>query len=266
MTPKLSIAIITYNEAANIQRTLESVAWADEIVVVDSGSADKTVEICRRYTDKVYHQEWLGFGQQKNLAIDKTSGEWILSLDADEPIEPALAEEIRDITSASTSNDGYRIPRKTFFLGKWMKYGGWYPDYNLRLFKKGRGRFKERLVHESIEVEGVVGNTKNAILHYAYPDLASYMQSINKYSSLAADIMHANNISAFQAGCLNILFRPAFTFVYKYFVRFGFLDGKHGLVLNLFHAYYVFAKYAKVWEDTIKVKGQETSGKERTNA
>lgn len=256
MTQKLSIAIITYNEATNIQRTLESVAWADEIVVVDSGSADKTVEICRRYTDKVYHQDWLGFAGQKNLAIDKTTGDWVLSLDADEPIEPALAEEIRGIISSSTSSDGYRIPRKTFFLGKWMKYGGWYPDYNLRLFKKGKGRFKERIVHESIEVEGVVGNTKNAILHYAYPDLASYMQSINKYSSLAADIMHTNGISAFKAGCLNILFRPAFTFLYKYFVRLGFLDGKHGLILNLFHTYYVFAKYAKAWEYAIRGKGQ----------
>jgi glycosyltransferase involved in cell wall biosynthesis len=248
MPVRLSIALITYNEEKNIQRTLESVKWADEIVVVDSGSTDGTAAICREYGAKVVHQNWLGFARQKNLAIDRTSGDWVLSLDADEPIEPELAQEIRSIITSSQPLDGYRIPRKTFFLGKQVRHGGWYPDYNLRLFRKGRGRFEERVVHEAIRVQGRIGNAEHAILHHAYPDLASYMDSINRYSSLAVDVMREKGISRVQAGWINILFRPVLTFVLKYFLRFGFLDGKHGLVLNLFHSYYVFAKYAKAWE------------------
>lgn len=255
MTPKLSVTIITYNEEANIRRTLESVKWADEIVVVDSGSTDRTVEICREYTDRIFHQDWLGFARQKNFAIGKTEGDWVLSLDADEPIEPALADEIRGIISSSRSFDGYRIPRRTFFLGKQIKHGGWYPDYNLRLFRRGKGSFEDRTVHEAIRVPGSVGKTLHAIEHYAYQDLASYMTSINKYSSLAVDVMEEKGISAFKASWMNIMFRPVLTFVLKYFIRLGFLDGKHGLVLNLFHSYYVFAKYAKAWE-YCKSKGQ----------
>jgi glycosyltransferase involved in cell wall biosynthesis len=246
--PKLSVAIITYNENQNIRRTIESVKWADEIVIVDSGSTDGTTAICREYTDKVIHQDWLGFARQKNLAIDNTSGDWILSIDADEPVEPELAGEINTIIASPDALDGYYIPRKTFFLGKQVHYGGWYPDYNLRLFRKGKGRFEERAVHEAIRLQGTAGLTRYALLHYAYPDLASYMSSINKYSSLAVTVMGEKGISSFKAGVINILFRPVFTFILKYFLRFGFLDGKHGLVLNLFHSYYVFAKYAKAWE------------------
>jgi glycosyltransferase involved in cell wall biosynthesis len=248
MTQKLSVAIITYNEEANIRRTLESVKWADEIVVVDSGSTDRTTSICREYTDKVMHQDWLGFAQQKNAAIGKTSGDWVLSLDADEPVEPALAEEIRTIIASPEARDGYRIPRKTFFLGEQIRHGGWYPDYNLRLFKKGKGTFEERHVHEAIKVRGTLGCTQHAILHYAYPDLSSYMASINKYSSLSVEVMEKKGITGFTGSMAAILFHPVYTFVLKYVLRLGFLDGKHGLVLNLFHAYYVFAKYAKAWE------------------
>ena len=248
MSARLSITIITLNEEANIRRTLESVQWADEIIVLDSGSTDRTVEICREFTDKVYHQDWLGFGRQKNAAIDKATGDWVLSLDADEPVEPELAAEIREIIASPGANDGYQVPRKTFFLGKWIKHGGWYPDYNLRLFRKGKGRFEERAVHESIKVQGTIGRTGYAIEHYAYPDLGLYMASINKYSSLAVTVMSQRGIPPFKAGWINILLRPLFTFVFKYIFRLGFLDGKHGLVLNIFHAYYVFAKYAKAWE------------------
>ncbi len=248
MTQKLSVAIITCNEESNIRRTLESIKWADEIVVVDSGSTDKTTDICREYTDKVIHQDWLGFSRQKNLAIEKTSGDWVLSLDADEPIEQALAEEIRGIISSPDSLDGYRVPRKTFFLGKQVRYGGWYPDYNLRLFRRGKGRFEDRAVHEAIKVQGMIGNTRHALLHYAYPDIASYMSSIDKYSSLAVSVMAEKGISDYKSGWVNILFRPMLTFALKYIFRLGFLDGKRGLVLNLFHSYYVFAKYAKAWE------------------
>jgi len=260
LKPRLSVALITLNEEANIRRTLESIAWADEIVVVDSGSIDRTVAICREYTDKVIHQEWLGFAQQKNFAIDSTTGDWILSLDADEPIEPELAEEIHSLMGSPAAADGYRIPRKTFFLGKQIRYGGWYPDRNLRLFKKGAGRFEERAVHEAIKVRGPVGNTQHAILHYAYPDLASYMSSINKYSSLAVNVMAEKGIGRYKASWVNIVFRPMGTFAIKYFLRLGFLDGKHGLILNFFHSYYVFAKYAKAWEHAKQGSGARVQG------
>jgi len=248
MTASLSVAIITRNDEANIRRTLESVRWADEIVVLDSGSTDRTVAICREYTDKVVPQEWLGYAGQKNAAIDRTHGSWVLSLDADEPVEPELAAEIRAIIASSEACDGYRIPRKTFFLGKWIRHGGWYPDYNLRLFRKGKGRFEDRVVHEAIRVAGSVGHTRHAILHYAYPDLESYLSTINRYSSLAVDVMAEKGIPAAGTSSLNIVFRPVLTFLLKYVFRLGFLDGKHGLVLNMFHSYYVFAKYAKAWE------------------
>lgn len=246
--PKLSVALITKNEETNLRRTLESIKWADEIIVVDSGSTDRTVAICREYTDAVINQDWQGYARQKNVAIDRTSGDWILSLDADEPIEPALAEEIRAIIASPDALDGYRIPRKTIFLGKWVKHGGWYPDYNLRLFRRGKGRFQERAVHEAIRIEGTVGNTRHAIEHHTYPDIASYMTRINSYSSLAVDVMADRGISRFKASWVMILMRPLLTFIHKYVFRLGFLDGKHGLVLNLFHSCYVFAKYAKAWE------------------
>lgn len=191
---KLSVAIITYNEESIIRQTLESVKWADEIIVVDSGSTDRTVSICKEYTDKVFHQDWLGYAKQKNLAIDMSTGDWILSLDADEPIEPALAEEIRSIISKSDAFDGYKIPRKTIFLGKWVRHGGWYPDLNLRLFRKGKGRFVERAVHESLHVDGVIGRTRHAIIHYAYPSIESYLTKLNKYSTLAVQVMTEKNL------------------------------------------------------------------------
>jgi len=248
MSPTLSVAIITLNEEKNIRRTLESVKWADEIVIVDSGSRDRTVDICKEYTAKIIHQEWLGYAGQKNLAIDRTQGGWVLSLDADEPVEPALADEICDIIRMPEARDGYRIPRKTFFLGKWMKHGGWYPDLNLRLFRRGKGRYEERAVHEALKVDGTVGVTRNAIEHHTYPDLASYMSTINKYSSLAVEVMAQKGLPASKTSWVSIVIRPLFTFLHKYVIRLGFLDGKHGLVLNIFHAYYVFAKYAKAWE------------------
>lgn len=248
MKQRLSVTIVTFNEGPNIRRTLESVKWADEIVVVDSGSTDGTADICRAYTKKVVYQGRIGVAKNKNFAIDNATGDWVLSLDADEPVEEALAGEIRAIISSPEARDGYRIPRKTYFLGKLIKHGGWYPDYNLRLFRRAKGRFEERAVHEAVKVEGTVGVTKHAIDHYAYPDLGMFLRKMNTYSSLAVDVMAKKGISAFQSSWLNIAFRPLLTFVYKYFFRLGFLDGKHGLVLNLVHSWYVFAKYAKAWE------------------
>jgi glycosyltransferase involved in cell wall biosynthesis len=260
MMPKLSVTIVTYNEGQNIRRTLESVKWVDEIVVVDSGSTDDTVPICEGYGVRVIQAGRIGVAKVKNLAIEKATGEWILSLDADEPIESALADEIRAIIVSPTSLDGYRIPRRTYFLGKLIKHGGWYPDYNLRLFRKEKGRFVERAVHESVKVQGSVGVTKHAIDHYAYPDIALFMAKMHSYSSLAVNVMQEKGVTSYQASSFNIVGRPVFTFIYKYFFRLGFLDGKHGLIINVLHSYYVFAKYAKAWEYKIRVEGQGSRG------
>jgi glycosyltransferase involved in cell wall biosynthesis len=262
MTPKISVTIVTYNEGLNIRRTLESVKWVDEIVVVDSGSTDETVGICKEFGALVIQEGRIGVAKVKNLAIEKASGEWILSLDADEPIEPALTDEIRAIIASPASLDGYRIPRRTYFMGKLINHGGWYPDYNLRLFRKAKGRFVERAVHEALKVEGSVGVTRHAIDHYAYPDIAMFMSKMHSYSSLAVKVMQERGMTFYQTSSFNIVFRPVFTFIYKYFFRLGFLDGKHGLIINLLHSYYVFAKYAKAWEYKIRATGQGSRGQE----
>src|SRR5271165_2585726 len=184
----LSIVIITLNEEANLARTLASVAWADEIVVVDSGSTDRTREVAESYSAKFYVEPWKGFAAQKNSALAKATGDWILSLDADEEVEPALAEEIRAILAANPSVAGFWIPRKNFFLGRWIKHGGFYPDPKLRLFRRGTGQFEDRLVHEDVRLNGPTAKLKGHLLHHAYPTLDSYLDHMNRYSSLGAEM------------------------------------------------------------------------------
>ncbi len=252
--PRLSITVITYNEEENIRSCLESVKGLGEIIIVDSFSNDNTVNICKEFTDKIYIKEWMGYSKQKNLAIDIAGGEWILSIDADEYLEDSLREEILGIINSNPVYDGYFIPRKTIFLNKWIRHGGWYPDYTLRLFRKGKGRFKEREVHEALELEGKVGYTRHAIIHNTFKTLESYLSKINNYSSLSVKEMLKSGIPRYKTGSLNLLLRPFFTFFYKYILRMGFLDGKHGLILNLYHSFYVFSKYSKAWEE-ICIKG-----------
>jgi len=244
--PSLSVAIITLNEEDVIERTLKSIKFAGEIIVVDSGSTDGTVEICKKYTGSVIYNKWPGYAAQKNLAIEKCSGDWILPLDADEPLEPALADEIIRIMGSDNAMDGYFIPRKTFFLGKQIRHGGWSPDYTLRLFKKGKGRYKERKVHEALTVEGEKGRTSNAILHYTVRDIATYFKTLNRYSTLAVEEMARSG--KLRGTVLDILIRPLWAFIHKYFFRLGFLDGVHGFIINGCHAFYVFSKYSKAWE------------------
>ncbi|MGC2108595.1 MAG: glycosyltransferase family 2 protein [Candidatus Korobacteraceae bacterium] len=242
----LSVVIITLNEEANLARTLPSVAWADEIVVVDSGSTDRTREIAESFRAKFFVEPWKGFAAQKNSALQKASGDWILSLDADEEVEPPLASEIQQTLSANPTVDGFRIPRKNFFLGRWIRHGGFYPDPKLRLFRRGAGSFEDRLVHEDIRVSGSTAKLKNHLLHHAYPTLDSYLEHMNRYSSLGAEMTAANRRVGFSL--LNIFVRPRLTFFYNYVLRGGFLDGREGLLLHLYHANYVSWKYAKAWE------------------
>jgi glycosyltransferase involved in cell wall biosynthesis len=292
----LSVVIITFNEEANLGRTLESVQplVADgkgEIIVVDSGSTDRTVEIAKSYGAKVFAEEWKGYAAQKNSAIDKASGDWILSLDADEELERGTAGSIHLLTSrpdgftegelknmvraeggdsldavetvialeesldTKKAEDiplalsGYWFPRKNFFLGRWIKHGGFWPDPKLRLFRRGYGRIGTRAVHETMKVDGYTARLKSgALIHHSYPTLSDYIDHMNRYSSLGAEMVIAKRGGKVRFSAINIVLRPLATFVYNYFFRLGFLDGREGLLLHLYHAAYVSWKYAKAWE------------------
>lgn len=249
---QLSVVIITFNEEANLARTLASVAWADEIIVLDSGSTDRTRELAESAGAKVFLEPWKGFAAQKNSALAKASGDWILSLDADEEVEPALAVEIRQALAANPSVAGFWIRRKNFFLGRWIRHGGFYPDPKLRLLRRGAGQFENRLVHEDLQVNGATAELHNHLLHRAYPTLAGYLEHMNRYSSLGAQMLIEQRGSV-GFSVANIAFRPLLTFLYNYVVRLGFLDGREGLLLHLNHARYVSWKYSKAWALSRKV-------------
>jgi glycosyltransferase involved in cell wall biosynthesis len=289
----LSVIIITHNEEANIGRTLASVQplIADgkgEIIIVDSGSTDRTVEIAKSFGAKVFIEEWKGYAAQKNSAIDKATGEWILTLDADEEVEQPLAMEIavrfqstrpnqagllervkqsrylitrqriREFKKLTKENGlteggvfaavtGFWISRKNEFLGHWIKHGGFWPDPKLRLFKSGLARFERRIVHEDAKlIDGISGRLKHSLVHHSYPTLTDYIDHMNRYSSLGAEMAVASGRRGFSL--FNIVLRPIATFIYNYFFRLGFLDGREGLLLHLYHAVYVSWKYAKAWE------------------
>ena len=287
---KLSVVLITYNEEENIRRTLESVrtlaeGGRGEIIVVDSGSTDRTVEIARSFQAKVFVEPWKGFAAQKNSAIEKAAGNWILSLDADEALDEELQKALAELLEALALYEklrsdganpvmlsdaraeiekhidgrgdgelfGFWVKRKNFFLGRWIKHGGYWPDPKLRFFRKGTGTFEDRAVHEDLKVTGRTGKIRRgALLHYAYPTLSSYIEHMNRYSSLGAEMAVAKGRSGFSA--FDIILRPLWTILYNYWLRLGFLDGREGMLLHHFHAMYVSLKYAKVWELTRKRK------------
>jgi glycosyltransferase involved in cell wall biosynthesis len=269
---QLSVVIITYNEEANLGRTLASVAplvrdGQGEIIVVDSGSTDRTVEIARQHGAKVFIEPWRGFAAQKNSAIEKASGDWILSLDADEEPEPKLVQEIDEMCGQpiddATSQKGsggwcltmergaatsepvaFWVSRKNFFLGRWIKHGGFWPDPKLRLFRRGAAQFENRAVHEDAQTRGHTATIyAGYLLHHSYPTLTDYLEHMNRYSSLGAEMAGSRGFSL-----INIVLRPLATFIYNYLFRLGFLDGREGLLLHLYHAAYVSWKYAKAWE------------------
>jgi glycosyltransferase involved in cell wall biosynthesis len=241
----LSATVITHNEEANIGEALERLSFADEVVVVDSGSTDRTVEICRRYTERVFHRAWTGFVDQKNYAIDQARHDWILSLDADERPSPRLADEIRALCASGFAHAGYRIPRVAYFMGRWIRHGDWYPDYQLRLFDRRRGRWRGKSVHESVQIDGVPGYLKGDIEHFTYRDMADYLERLQSYSSLAAADYHARGrgVSIWKLATV-----PPVTFLKNYLWKRGFLDGAPGFMVATMAAISVYFKYAKVYE------------------
>jgi glycosyltransferase involved in cell wall biosynthesis len=257
----VSVAIITLNEEFNLARTLQSVLWADELVIVDSGSEDRTVAVAENFGARVFREPWKGFGVQKNSALAKCTSDWILSLDADEEVTPGLASEVRAVIDAPPSDNSpaaYFIPRRNYFLGRWLRFGGMYPDAKLRLlrrdlFTSGAARFAERPVHEDVLYDGPTQRLRGDLLHHAYPTLTSYLEHLNLYSSLAAEGL-TNDFAAkgkhppavwFAA---QTLFNPYLTFLYNYGLRGGFLDGRPGLLYHAYHSTYISWKYSKAWQ------------------
>ncbi|MFH0809957.1 MAG: glycosyltransferase family 2 protein [Pseudomonadota bacterium] len=242
--PLVSATVITRDEQTCLAACLESLCWADEIIVLDSGSTDRTVRIASRFTDKVYVEGWRGYGAQKNRAVDLAGGQWVLSIDADEHVPQALAKEIRAAVRTDSLN-GYWIPRKNMFAGRWVRRGGWYPDRQLRLFRRGSGLFGERAVHESLKLEGKAGRLRNALIHHTYESVTDYLARLNHYSSLGAvELLHRGK----RAGLLDLTLRPAFAFARSYVLRGGFLEGVLGFNLAVLGACATFAKYAKLRE------------------
>lgn len=241
----ITALILTYNEEENIKECLESVKWVDEIVVIDSYSLDLTVNIAREYTSQVYQRQFDDFSAQRNFGLAKATSEWVLVVDADERVTSELKKEIRqNLSNNSDEYKGYRIPRKNYFLGKWIKYCGWYPDYVLRLFKKGANRYSG-MVHEEIRIKGKVAKLENAFIHYTYRDLEHYLNKINHYTTLDA---RGKCLAGKSKGLAYIILRPILEFIKKYLFKKGFLLGKQGLILSILSAYYQFLKYIKLWE------------------
>jgi glycosyltransferase involved in cell wall biosynthesis len=242
---RLSVAVVVLNEEERLRACLESVVWADELVVVDAGSSDKTVAIAREFTDRVLFRAWDGYGAQKNFALGQCREDWVLSLDADERVSDTLREEIQTILRGGVGEVGFYLPRRNMFQGRWVRHGGLYPDWQLRLFRSGRGAFVERAVHESVRVDGPTGRLRAPLVHESYRSIGDAVARLNRYSDLAASEL----APAGRGGSLvDLLVRPVWRFVSMYLLRAGFLDGWRGLVLAGLHAHYVFLRAAKVRE------------------
>ncbi len=241
----LSVAIITLNEEKNLERTLKSVQdFADEIVIVDSGSTDRTEEIAKKFGAKFVYQKWLGYGPQRNMAIDLSSSDWVLNIDADEEISEELARKIKAIKENSRTKV-YKINFMSVCFGKKIKHGGWSNSYRIRLFKKDAGRFNENAVHEEFITKEEVSKLNEYIYHHSYSDLADYLRKFNKYTTLGAVEYHYKNK---KAGIISIVLSPLYKFIRMYIFRLGFLDGIEGFVLAILSALYTMVKYYKLRE------------------
>jgi glycosyltransferase involved in cell wall biosynthesis len=243
--PKLSVTIITKNEAADLDAALASVAWADEIVVVDSESTDDTVAIARRHNARVEVRQWPGYIAQKNHAAAIASHDWILSLDADERVTPELASEIRALIAGEPRAAAYRVPRVTWHLDRWIRTTDWYPDHQTRLYDRRAAAWTGRYVHEAVTARGEIGQLRGELQHYAYRDISDHLETIDRYTTLAARQMFEDGR---RASLGDLAVHPLFAFLRNYLARGGFRDGAAGFLISRMNAYYVFLKFAKLWE------------------
>ena len=239
----ISVILITKNEAENIRACLESVSWADEIIVVDSGSTDDTVAICKELGAQVHVHDWPGFGVQKNRALDHATKHWVLSLDADERVTPELRAEIGEILHSEQTDDAYHIPRLSNYCGRFMRHSGWYPDLLPRLFKRGKARFSDDLVHERLMIDGQTGELHGLLLHYAFDDLEEVLHKVNQYSTAGAKMMQQRGRKASLTGAV---VRGLWSFVRTYVLRGGFLDGREGFMLAVSNAEGTYYRYLKL--------------------
>tara|TARA_R110000868_G_scaffold190328_1_gene433963 strand:+ start:201 stop:971 length:771 start_codon:yes stop_codon:yes gene_type:complete len=253
MMAKLSVFIITYNEERILDKCLNKLSWVDEIVVVDSGSTDATLDICKKYHVKVFHNDFQGFGAQKQFALEKTSNDWVLSLDADEILSNELIDEIKEVLIENTDIAGYFINRQHVFLDKVFNYGQDSKKCVLRLFKKSKGKFDGKMVHETIVVTGNTGNLKNSFLHFTARSLEHYLEKINTYATIFAEGQYLKNK---KYSILEIALKVKLEFLKKYFLNLNILNGKEGFYWSFLGAYSSGLKYIKTNEQYKKVKKQ----------
>ena len=242
--PQVSVTIITRNEASHIEACLASVSWANEVVVVDCGSTDDTVERAARAGARVLTHEWPGYAAQKNWAASQAAHDWILSVDADERVTDDLAAEIKKVLTREEGPAGYRVPRVTWHLGRWWRRTDWYPDFQLRLYDRRRARWKTRRVHESVTADGPTSDLTHDLQHFAYRDIGHHWTTIDRYTTLAAAEMFE---SGRRAGPGSLLLHPLAAFFRNYVLRLGVLEGTAGFVVSAMNAQYVFLKFAKLW-------------------
>ena len=250
--PAVSAIVVCFNEERNIGACLESLRWCEEIVVVDSFSTDGTVEICRRYTDRVIQRKWAGYRDQKAFAHSQATKEWVLLVDADERVTPELKEEIRQsLIHDGTQYAGYSVPRLVYYLSRWWWRGGWYPDYDVRLFRRERAIWGGMDPHEKILVDGKVRRLRHPLHHFSYRNIDDHMQRINRFTSISsAELLKGNQRWRWS----DALLRPAFRFFRSYFLKRGFMEGFAGFYVAVTAAVYVFLKYAKLWELELEEK------------
>ena len=239
----LAVTVISKNEVDFIGICLDSVKWADEIIVVDSGSTDGTVELCRGYTDKIMLTDWPGFGPQKNRALAMATSEWVLSLDADEQVSPELKQEILSVISAPGDYVAFDLPRRSSYCGRRIRHSGWWPDYVPRLFRRGSARFSNDLVHERLIVNGHIGRLREPLIHVAFENLEDVLGTMNRYSTMGARMMHDR---AKKATMATALLHGFWSFFHTYVVRAGFLDGREGFMLAISNAEGTYYKYLKL--------------------
>lgn len=243
---KVSAVVIAYNDEPNMRACLESLVWADELIVVDSHSTDATAQISREFTDQVYQHDFAGFGKLRNEAIAHATHDWVFSLDTDERATPEIRDEIRKTLEQGPQADAYFVPRRNYFLGRRIRRCGWYPDYRQpQLFHKGRMRYTEDLVHETFELSGKIGYLKEHVDQYPFRNIDQYLMKMDRYSTLMVEEMVKRKDQFYWH---QLITHPAFTFFKMFILRRGFLDRKPGLILSGLYAYYTFVKYAKLWE------------------
>lgn len=253
---KVSAVIVCCDEEENVERCLQSLAWADEIVVVDSFSQDRTVELCRKYTSRIFQMEWSGMIRQREYAVSLAQNEWVFAVDADEVVTETLRNEVlKRLSEDKNDNSGYYIKRHSHYLGRWINHGGWYPDFKLRLFRKNKVYVGGENPHDKCFVHGRTARLKGEMIHYPYRNISRQLRTIDTYSDIVSERLFKKK-SAFLL--VKMFFKPPVKFLETYIYKLGFLDELPGFVISVLSSYYIFIKYAKLWEKRKTIRQRST--------